>query len=217
MRRICRVSLIALLFLLSLIRGVSGGLEILDSIAAVVNGEVITLSDLRIAEALGIYKMDTPEAGGDLSQILEKMIDQMLVIGLTRDAPPVEEAELESAVDRIKTGMESGGYEAALARFGLGEQDVLEYIREKILYERIIEDRFGLTVVVRLSEIKNHYENVYVPLQESKGRRPLPLIDVIAPIESALRQEGIGIRVGEWLSAIKSEADIQIQYQRRKR
>lgn len=209
--------LLAGLILLRLICPFSTASETVDSIAALVNEEVITLSDLRIVEALGLYEVDASSLVGAYAQILEKLINQKLVIGLTRDEIPVGHPDLKSVMAEINKMKEPGEFEAILKRFGLNEEDVLEYIHEKILFERIIDDRFGLAVVVRLAEIENHYENVYVPQRESKGLEPMPMLDIIDEIETAIRNERIETRVGEWLSGLKREADIQILIQRREK
>ncbi|HDZ28180.1 MAG TPA: hypothetical protein ENH65_16915, partial [Candidatus Aminicenantes bacterium] len=50
---------------------------------AVVNEQVITLTDLRIAEAFGLHDEELKERSGNLRPlILERLIDQKLVIDL---------------------------------------------------------------------------------------------------------------------------------------
>jgi len=191
--------------------------EIVDSIAALVNEEVITFSDLQMVEAFGLFETKAQSLSEVYMEILERMINQKLVIGLTRDMFPVEPEEVAAIVAKMVKAREPGEFEAILDRFGLEEEDVHEYISEMILYDRIIEDRFGLAVVVRLAEIERHYEEVYIPLQSSKGLEPLPLLDVLNEIEAAIKEERIETIVGEWISGLKSEADIRILIQRREK
>jgi hypothetical protein len=214
-RRHQKIALAGWIYLLWFLFPLSAAPETVDGIAALVNEEAITLSDLKIAEAFGLFEVEASNRADAYSQILEKLIHQKLVIGLTRDKIPVDHPELVRELEEIKKRKEPGEFELLLQRFGFNESDILDYIQEKIIFERIIEDRFGLAIVVRLAEIENHYRNTYIPLQESKGEDVLPLLDVLGEIEMALRNEKMDVMVGDWISGLKREADIQILLQRR--
>ncbi|MQY56770.1 hypothetical protein GH140_01035, partial [bacterium] len=70
----------AILFFLSAFIGstfIFSGSQMVDRIVAVVNEKVITLTDVRIAEAFGLYAEEIGEEEEDpRSLILQKLIDQ---------------------------------------------------------------------------------------------------------------------------------------------
>ena len=189
--------------------------ETVDLIAAVVNEDVITLSDLKIVEALGLFEGNTLKLEEIYTEILEELVNRKLVIGLTQNEVPVMESDIEAVLKTKKRNMGDQGLEAVLIRFGLDEQDIDEYIREKLLFEKIIEERFGLAIVVRLADIESYYRNTYVPNQEARGLEPSPMIDMLSEIETAIRNNKVDTQVEEWISGLKSDADIRILIQRR--
>jgi len=68
--------------------------ESIDGIVAVVNSEIITLSDLRIAGAFGLL------SGGSRA-ILEKKIDMKLVLQMTKENITLGSDELDDSLGQI--------------------------------------------------------------------------------------------------------------------
>ncbi len=186
--------------------------ETVDRIVALVNDQVITLTDLKIAEVFRIYDEELEGFNGNsLSFILEKLISQKLVIQLLSEKVSVEKEKLDMALKIIikKVGMDE--VERKMAEFGLDWEDLREYVWEKILYQTILSQRFSRVIIVSLKEIEDYYHQVYVPTQKEKGAEPKPMIEILDEIESILRQERIKEQVEEWLENLKKNANIQIK------
>ena len=184
--------------------------ETVDRIAAVVNESVITLSDIKIVQAFGLYEDEMPPGIQNERDILERLINQKLVIGLTQENIQVPEEDIVSLWRKIQEKFGASGVEASLEKFGLNEEDLREYLKEKVLYQRIIQARFGLAVIVSLKEIEDYYTTTYVPNQERLGLSPKPMIEILDEIEASLKKGRIEQRVEEWLNNLKRGADIQI-------
>lgn len=184
--------------------------ETVDRIVAVVNEQVITLTDLRIAEAFGLYEEDFKEKSGDLHPlILERLIDQKLVIALAGEEIFVENEELDSFQARI---IEKLGNDQALRKleeFGLDWEDLRGYIFEKIIYQKIISRKFGQRNIVSLKEIEDYYQQSYVPSQREKGLEPQPMMELLDEIESRIIQEKIKTQINDWIKNLRKKADIQ--------
>ena len=184
--------------------------ETVDRIVAVVNEQVITLTDLRIAEAFGLYEEDFKEKSGDLHPlILERLIDQKLVIALAGEEIFVENEELDSFQARI---IEKLGNDQALRKleeFGLDWEDLRGYIFEKIIYQKIISRKFGQRNIVSLKEIEDYYQQSYVPSQREKGLEPQPMVELLDEIESRIVQEKIKTQIKDWIKNLRKKADIQ--------
>ena len=189
----------------------SGSQEVIDRVAAVVNDYVITLSDVKIVTSFYLFdeeENESPEK--DFLEILNLLINHKLVIGLTQESIPVEPEAVEAAYQFLLNKL---GYEDVKTRldlFGLKKEDLEAYLLEKILFQRIIENRFGLAVRVSLNEIEKFYGEKFVPSQKTKNMEPLPMIEVLEEIESAIKKDKISTLVGEWLNNLRREADIQI-------
>jgi hypothetical protein len=191
------------------------GNQVVDRIAAVVNDEVITLSDLRIVISFGLYDDEIPSPQDKNFVILERLINQKLVLGLTGETVPVEQEEIAAAYGLLEKSLGSEGVENRLIEFGLEKEALLEYLYEKILYQKILFERFAMAAVVSLKEIEDFYRNKYVPSQEFKGLDIKPMVDILDEIESAIKKEKMSRRVEEWITHLKQEADIQILLKRR--
>jgi hypothetical protein len=184
--------------------------ETVDRIVAVVNEQVITLTDLRIAEAFGLYDEEFKEKSGDLHPlILERLIDQKLVIALAGEETFVEDKELDSYQDRMIEKLGNDQTRRRLGEFGLDWQDLRVYIAEKIVYQKIISRRFGQRNIVSLKEIEDYYQKSYVPSQREKGLEPQPMVELLDEIESRIIQEKIKTQISDWLRNLRKKADIQ--------
>jgi len=184
--------------------------ETIDRIAAVVNEQVITLTDLRIAEAFALYDDEIEEKSGDIRPlILERLIDQKLVIDITAEEAPVEKKELDSFQGEI---IEKLGYDKVrrrLEEFDLDFDDLRGYILEKIIYQKIISRKFGQRITVSVKEMEEYYTQSYVPSQREKGLEPRPMLELLAGIESLIIQEKIKTQTNDWIKNLRQKADIQ--------
>lgn len=186
--------------------------ETVDYIVAVVNEEVITLTDLKIAEAFGLYEEEvkTREESPRLT-ILQKLIDQKLVIQLSSEKMSIESEELDSFLSKLAEKMGDDEVQKRLEEFGLNEDDLRECIREKILYQKNISEKFNQSVIISLKEIETYYRENYVPAKREKGIGPEPMMDILGWIESTIRQDKIKKQAEDWLNNLRRQADIQIR------
>lgn len=184
--------------------------ETVDRIVAVVNEQVITLTDLRIAEAFGLYDEELKEKSGDLHPlILERLIDQKLVIALAGEEIFVENKELDSFQGRIIEKLGNDQVRRRLEEFGLDWQDLRGYIMEKIVYQKIISRKFGQRNIVSLKQIEDYYKKSYVPTQREKGLEPQPMMELLDEIESRIIQEKIKTQIDDWQKNLRKKSDIQ--------
>ncbi|MCJ7580520.1 MAG: hypothetical protein MUP98_08285 [Candidatus Aminicenantes bacterium] len=203
--------LLSVFFLVSLpIFSFSGSQEVIDRIAAVVNDYMITLSDVKIIESFDLFEKKNESQGEDFLPILNWLINQKMVIGLTQESIPVEPEAVEAAYQSLLNKLGQETLETKLDLFGLQKEDLQAYLYEKILFQRIIESRFGLAVRVSLKEIEKFYGEKFLPAQKTKNIEPPSMMDVLEEIESAIKKDKISILVGDWLNNLRREADIQI-------
>jgi hypothetical protein len=203
---------IILLFSLCVFISGSGWGEVIDRIVAVVNDKVITLTDINISAKFGLFEDLEEDRERDLQKlILDRLIDQKLVIQLTSERVVVGEEELEAFLSDIIQKIDPGLAEKALLQFGLDWDDLKSYLREKLLYQKIISQRFDRGVIVSIEEIERYYEQVYIPSQRERNLDPQPMIEVLDRIESALKREKVKGQVRGWIDNLKREANIQIK------
>ena len=203
-----------ILFLLSAFIGstfIFSGSQMVDRIVAVVNEEVITLTDVRIAEAFGLY---AEEMGGETEDprllILQKLIDQKVVIQLSGEEVLIDAKRLDEQLMQVTQKLGVDEVERRLTRFGLDWENLKDFLREKMAYQTIISERFSKVNPVSLREIEEYYQRSYVPAQKEKGVEPKPMMEILDEIESGIKQEKIKTQIRDWIMNLREKSDIQI-------
>ena len=117
--------------------------ETIDRVVSVVGGHVIMLSDVSAARELGLESADP---GPDpVRAMLSRLIDRQLTLAeVDRYAPPEPAAE---AVDRGLAAVRarfptSTVFDEVLARCGIDEKQVREWIRQNLRIDAYLEQRF---------------------------------------------------------------------------
>ena len=185
--------------------------EVVDRIVAIVNGQVITLTDVKVARAFGLYdKGQESTEHASTEKVLQKLIDRKLVIQMTRDDASVDRDEMEAFLDNVSAQMGNEQFREELDRFGMQRADLGPYAYEQILFNRIISSRFDRTVLVTLEEIQAFYETRYLPDRRDKGIEPQSMLDIFDDIETRIRKEKSEKQVEEWIQNLREKAEIQL-------
>ena len=143
-----------MLFTYSL-QSTASGSVVVDRVVAVVNGEIITMSDLQREEAL--KKTDKP----DERLLLEDMIDRKLQMAAAKRAGmDVTDKELADAIEDImkRNSMDSKQFEAALAKEGLTLEQYKTELREQMTLSRVFNKYVRSGLAVDEAEVRAYYE-----------------------------------------------------------
>lgn len=185
--------------------------QTVDRIVAVVNEEVITLTDIQIAEAFGLWEDEIGEGSENARQrILEKMIEQKVVIQLSGEDVSLTAEEVEGFFARITQRLGADGMDERLTFFGLDQKDLKDYIREKMTFHTILVRRFSKVNPISLKDIEDYYNKSYVPAQNEKGAVPQPMMEILDELESAIKQFKMKALIEDWIRKLKEKSDIQI-------
>lgn len=168
MKRTCSSLAAALLLLASW----AGAAEVLDSCAAVVNQDVITVSEVEeaVRPLIERIKAEAPFSQRDAAMrqarqsTIEKLIEKHLILQQAEQMKiSVSDAELEQARRQIleRGGMSEADFQAELKKMGLTEQQYRDNLREQILSSRLISYAVRAKVVVPEEKIREHYEKQY--------------------------------------------------------
>jgi len=187
--------------------------DIVDRIMAVVNGEVITLTDVRIVEAFRLYDSEKSGQVQDIHlYILNRLINQKLIIQLASKSVSVEKQEVDSYLNDVIEKIGQDKMQKILVLFSFNLDDLRKHLQEKLLFEKIISAKFSQAVIVSLREIEAYYHQVYIPSQEEKGLEPKPVVEILDEIESALKQKKMNEQVEEWIVNLRKEANVQVNF-----
>lgn len=117
--------------------------EVIDRVLAVVDGELITLSDVRAAIELGRVQPGT--APDPQRVVLSQLIDRVLVLSeVDRFAPPEpSEQTIAAAAESVAARFTSPDvFDATLKRLGIDRQFVRELLREDLRIRAYLDQRF---------------------------------------------------------------------------
>jgi peptidyl-prolyl cis-trans isomerase SurA len=152
------------------------GAQLVDRIVAVVNKEVITLSELAVAVAgaerqLRRQGTPTPERGVLERQMLERLIIDKAQLQRARDVGiRIDELQLDRAVQRIAENnkMTLADFRAALERDGVAFDAWREDLREQIMLSRLREREVEEKIQVSDSEIDLFLEEMKAQPQRAE-------------------------------------------------
>lgn len=143
----------AVLFLCGIPGAVSGSVTV-DRVVAVVNEDIITLSDLQ--RELAKHKDVTDER-----IMLEEMIDRKLQMSAARKTGmDVSDRELNDAITDImkRNGMTKPQFETALSREGITIDQYRTELREQMTMSRLVNKYVRAGLLVDESEARSYYE-----------------------------------------------------------
>jgi hypothetical protein len=188
--------------------------EIIDRIAAVVDGQVITLTELEQIVELGLLTR-LPEEDDEAyrRRILDRMITQVLRY---RDverfgAADVPADTIEAMLRRIIARYPSeAAFLEALARVELTLDQVRALLKRYQQVQRYIDERFAPVIFVSFEEMERYYTTVWVPARRASGLDVPSLESVREEIRSAVRADRLESEVDRWTAQLRSRANIDI-------
>jgi len=162
--------------------------EIVDRIVAVVNNDIITLSELnnatrqfmeRIA-ASDKSRADKEEMIQSVEQdILHKMIDRIQI--------SVSDADIQSAIENFKqtNNMDQKSLEKRLEAEGITWEKYRERIREDLLQSMLINRAVRSKVIITREDIETYYEQ---HADKFKGEKKYQLRNILLDTEQATQE-----------------------------
>ena len=193
------------------------GAVVLDRVAIIVGRRVVKASDLdrdlRASQFVNGEPLNlSPEAK---RKITERLIDQELirqeVMGGGYSRPTEQEAV--AFLQQLKRDRARGSdaqFAAALAKYGLTEEQLREYLLWQLTVLRFIEERFRPGVLVTDEDVKLYYEQNRAQLQ--KAYTESSSFEALDPkIREILVGERVNKAFNEWLDQVRRNTRIQMR------
>jgi len=155
----------------------ASGPVVVDRIVAIVNDDIITMSDLQREQAL------KQRNGMDDRALLEDMIDRKLqMTAAKRAGMDVTDKELSDAVDEImkRNGMDVVSFNLALSKEGLTLDQYRFELREQMTLSRVFNKYVRAGLAVNEADVRAYYDrnkSAYALPEEVRVRQllvPLP-------------------------------------------
>jgi hypothetical protein len=201
--------LVALLLSPSPARG-----EIIDRVAAVVDRQVITLSEVnQVIELRLIARRD-----GEGEPEYRRRVVDALVAHLLRyrdverfGAPDVSANAIEARLREIVARFPSQeNFAETLLRVEMNLDEVKNIIKRQLQVAAYVDERFAPMIFVSLAEIEEYYRNVWAPQRRSRGLPVPPLGEVREEIRTLIRAGQLDDEIDNWTVQLRSRANVDI-------
>jgi parvulin-like peptidyl-prolyl isomerase len=191
--------------------------EIVDRIAVSVGRRVITQSDLdraiRVAAFQDGIKLDFSTARKHA--VAQSLIEQKLIQNELENSryPLPDPAELAPAIERFKAEhfKDDAAYRAALAQYGITEQD----FRDMLLWQRtlllFVQVRFETGVQFTDAEVQSYFEKTVKPAAEAAHPgQPVSIEDFRDQIGKTLTGQRTDQQLDAWLRDVRRRTNVVI-------
>jgi len=184
---------------------------LIDKIAAVVNEEIITLTD--IDKAIQFFPLS--RTGGEkeeafYARVLENLINHKVVYLEFRDEFKLVEQDYEEVQAPVIRRLGSlDKLMEVLKKFDMEWGDFKNFIKEKVVYEKVLQEKFLDEIKIDFRDIENFYNKEYVPQQQRLTLTPQSLIEMASRIEKQLKKNRLTEKSSTWIMEMKSSYKIE--------
>ncbi len=183
---------------------------LLDRIIAIVNNEIITMTDLELAIRLYPTFRDPKEDEKQFyNRVLDELINYKIVFLEYQNEFTISENEYFNVQTMIVKKV--GSYRILLNilnKYNMNWQDLKEFIKYKIIYDKVIKNKLQLKIFVNYKEIEDFYKNNYLPVQKSLNIEPKSLIEIAPLIEEHITNLRKNKILKEWIQELRKNYNI---------
>jgi len=175
---------------------------IADRIMAIVNNEVITLSDVQKYREVFVEKRGT-----DDTTALNDLIDQKLLLAEAKklEIPPPSAGEVDRAYKKLQLRFgRPETFELLKARLSLTDAEIEQQLSQQLTVNKLIEQRIQFFVFVTPEEIDRYMQD---HSEAYKGKNPE---ESRKAIQNLLIVEKGNFKLKDYLSRLRARANIRI-------
>jgi hypothetical protein len=191
----------------------AGSGEVLDRLAATVNGHALLQSDVEEELRYEFFAARRPlseRSPADLKGALDRLIDQDLLREQMQSADfkTVRSEEVTKAFETFKSDYGAGAsWPAALAAYGISEGTIRSHVEAELNQLRLIDLRLRPEIQIDPESVRTYYEKQLLP-KLPPGQHP-SLQEATPNIRELLVQQKMNESLDSWLEALRSQAQIE--------
>jgi peptidyl-prolyl cis-trans isomerase SurA len=188
-----------------------GRAEVIDRILAVVDTQIITLSDVRAALRFRLVPEDV--SVDPTAATLDRLINRRLMLAeVDRYAPPepstaAVDAALAEIERRFKDTLEM---EVALNQSAMPREELRRFLRDTLRLETYLQQRFATVVQPAEDDIGRYYREH--PAEFTVGGALRPLTEVREAARAAVVREQREVFVRQWVEGLRRRGSVQVLY-----
>jgi len=187
--------------------------DVVDQIAAVVDDEVITFSDLQWL--IGFRGFDVPEDPQERRDfylsILDQVIEQKLIAMEAEQTPIIaitnEDVDAQIAAYKKRFASEEE-FRKKLAEMQMSPFEFRQLVRRQLAVNEFIEKRFKPFIIVLPTDIEQYYQEQFLPKLKEMNQ-PIPPLDVVEEsIRQILTEQRTNEELERWLRTARRRARV---------
>jgi hypothetical protein len=185
--------------------------EIIDRIMAVVDTQIITLSDVRAALRFGLVPEDV--STDPTGAVLQRLIDRrLMLIEADRWAVPepgesLVNARLSAVERRFKDAL---AFEIALNQSGLTREELRRHLRDDLRIEGHIEQRFSTSLPVSDDDVVRYYREH--PEEFVRDGQSRPFDEVRETARARIVESQRAASIAQWIEGLRRRGAVQLLY-----
>jgi len=197
--------------------------QLLDSVVAIVNDDVLLESDVAEEERFAAFQPFTAATKGNPRQeALARLIDRTLVEQQMRRqamVPVVTDEDVQRELTQLRKSLPdcgkyacttSDGWNNFCQAHGFTEDQVNARWKQRMVLLKFIEQRFKTGIRISQPEIQQYYDQKFVPRFREKGLTAPPLSAVSDRMEEILLQQRVNVLLEDWLKSLHDQGSVQI-------
>ena len=184
--------------------------QVVDRIVARINGDVLTLSEMR--ELAGFQQLTSATRASD-DELLRQLVDQWIVSTeasaerFPRPAPAV----VSQAMERLEKQLASPeALRSRLGEVGLAEAAARRLLEQQIYLLQFLDQKFRAAAQVEPAQIDAYYRQELVPQLAARGQQAPPLESVREQIRELLVQREISRLAARWLEESRANVKVEV-------
>jgi hypothetical protein len=200
-------------FFLALLLAFPAAAVTVDRIAAVIDGQVLTVSEISQMVELRFF----PRLGNTEEEYRREVLDALIAQALRyRDverfgAQDIPSDTIEARVVEIQRRFSSETeFAAALTRAELTAEELRALVKRQLQVEAYIQERFAPLVFVTNEEIDEYYRGPWREQRRERGLAVPPLSEVRDEVRSALRLSRLQVEIDRWTSQLRARANVDV-------
>lgn len=199
--------------------GKGDGGMVVDGIAAIVNREAVTRSEVedaawfvRFSSSLHGVANRSPLDAAEYQQALDHLVDQKLLVQEQQKAgfDGVPDETVQHQIEKLAE--QTGGMAALATRLGEFHLDMASLrtmTRRELSILRFLDEKLRPGIVVGEKQIEEYYQKDFVPAAQAKGMQPAPLERVREEIRRILVEQEMDRQQQQWLQQLRATALIK--------
>jgi hypothetical protein len=172
--------------------------ETLDKIVAVVDGRIITLSDVRQETAV---RNVLGEKAIDEDAVMQQLVEARLIESQLEGFPGVNVSDGEIAEALAKLQKKEGVNARALQ----------DGVSRRMRTARYLDVRFRQFLRASDEDVRKYYDEIFVPAARARGTNPIPPLEQVSDaVRQNVLEEQLDKEVSTWLEAVRRRSTIEI-------